>query len=291
MGIDLLSQDQKSAIIQALYQSASDPRHHEKFVDQFSKALAEIEGGENYSWLETHIETATAVFEKLSFSGLLESSALQFVERFSGPAMIVNSSAEVLASNAAWSEILETQNLITVIKDERDQSLVRSALQSLNTILEDRTEIIRLTGNAARFQVLSFRRLPSDGNHGANSDRILVRTLGLTWPLVLIEFLKSNFELSDVEVQTARQIVSGLSLSDIAKTNDRTREAIKSHTKSIYAKLDISGREDLVRLVMQLQALLEPNLAKSSPGNNPNRDKFVQLTDGRRVRHQRTWDR
>lgn len=279
----MLTEERKAEILQALYQAASDPRQHENFVDEFADVLAGSEQGENQSWLEPHIETAIGIFEKLNFSGLLDPSSLSFVETYSGPAMVVNSSAEILASNAAWIENCGGENFFEMIPYVQDQVLVRNALRSLNTILEDRTEIIRLSGMSTTFPVLSFRRIPSSGNSNTNSDRILVRTLGLAWPSELIEFLKLNFELSSKEIQTLRLIASGLTLSEVAEKIQRSREAVKSHTKSIYAKLEISGREDLVRLVVQLQSLFEPTLRESPPASRSRKHQFVQLSDGRRI--------
>lgn len=279
----MLSAERKAEILQALYQAASDPREHENFLDEFSEVLADSERGENQAWLEPHIETAIGIFEKLNFSGLLDPSSLTFVENFSGPAMVIDSSAEILASNSAWAEICGGQSLVQMIDNELDQALVRNTLRSLNTILEDRTEIIRLTGASSKFPVLSFRRLPSGDTLGANSDRILVRTLGLTWPSALVDFLRQKFELTPNEIQTVKLIASGLTLAEIAAKIERTREAVKSHTKSIYGKLGVSGREDLVRLVVQLQSLLELNLRKMTIGEAPDESQFARLSDGRRI--------
>ena len=279
----MLSDDRKNAVLQALYAAASDPGQHETFIDHFSDTLAEHQHDAVGSWLEPHVETATAILEKLNFAGLLEKSSTEFVDRFSGPACIVNASGAVIASNVAWTEISSAASLIDVFDLMQDQSLVRSTLKSLHTILEDRVKIIGFEEPPLGLPVLSFQRLPTAETQSTNSDRILVRTIGVSWPPALLSFLREEFALTEIEIQTARSMVMGDTLAKIATSIDRTREAVKSHTKSIYAKMGLSGREDLVRLILQLHHLLGEAKRQDHVGHGARESNFIQLSDGRRV--------
>lgn len=279
----MLSNDRKNAVLQALYAAASDPGQHETFIDHFSETLAEHQHDTVGSWLEPHIETATAILEKLNFAGLLEKSSTEFVNRFSGPACIVNSSGAVIASNVAWSSISPASSIFQVFDLQRDQSLVRSTLTSLHTILEDRVKMIRFEEAPPGLPVLSFQRLPTAETQATNSDRILVRTIGVSWPPALVSFLRNEFALTETEIQTARSMVEGATLAEIGSSIDRTREAVKSHTKSIYAKMGISGREDLVRLILQLHHLLGEAKRPDRVAHDRREQSYVSLSDGRRV--------
>lgn|GEM_PF-5387971 len=279
----MLSEVKKTSVLRALYAAASDPRQHETFVDEFSDTLANHQHDAVGSWLEPHVETATAIFEKLNFAGLLDRSSIEFVDRFSEPTCIANTSGAIVAANSAWCEISAADSLFEITDFDNERAELREALGSFHTIMEDRLKIVRLEAEAQHVPVVSMQRLPLTEPNSHNSDRILVRSIGVSWPPALLDFLRNEFELTSTEMQTVRPIVSGAKLSEIARETGRSREAIKSHTKSIYAKMGISGREDLVRLVLQLNNLFSSTKPYKQIEDSRTDGSFVSLSDGRRV--------
>ena len=277
----MLSDEQKRNVLNALYATASDPSQHERFVDEFVAVLTAANQGDDGNWLDPHIETASQIFEKLNFAGMLEQTAADLVEHQSGPASVINYAGDILAANEAWVEFTQAGNVLEAIEDEQDQASVVSALRSLNRILDDRTRFVSLNSDNPTFPVLSLRRIPNGSNSSNNPDRVLVRTIGLTWSRALSDYFTNRFEMSDVELETIQWIVAGVSLTEMAKRIGRTREAVKSRTKSIYSKLQVSGREDIVRLVLQLQNLLPPSTANPPRRPSTQDHQSIQLKDSR----------
>lgn len=271
-------------MLKALYAAASNPDLHEDFVEQFDQAFEATDKAEFRAWLEPHIESATTIFEKLNYANLLEKSSEGIVQQFTEPSAIVNGEGDIIASNVAWEKIGPSARLTEISALAADQQEIRSAVQSLHAILEDRTKIIRLLDAAPNMSILTFRRLPITDERHTNGGTVLVRGLGVHWSDLLTGFFKDQFSLSDAEIQTLKRIVDGQTLAEIADDIDRGRETVKSHAKSIYAKMRVSGREPLVKLVLQLQHLLGTNADRTfQPQQTNDPGYFITLESGQRL--------
>lgn len=280
----LSSNTRKESVLKALYAAASNPQNHDAFTQEFDSALEELDRDEFRDWLEPHVETATSIFEQLNFAGVLEQTSDGIVQKFTEPAAIVTPSGEIVASNAEWSSIGSGTHLNDISDIEDDHTEMRAAAQSLHAISEDRTKIVRLRGAAPNSSILTFRRLPITDERTSNGGTVLVRSLGIYWSDVLLNVMREQFELTDIELGIFKQIVDGRTLAEIATELNRGRETVKSHAKNIYSKLDVSGREELVRLTLQLQNLLGPNTSRTFlPGELSSRGAMLELTNGQRL--------
>ena len=271
-------------MLKALYAAASNPDLHEDFVEQFDLAFEANDRAEFRTWLEPHVESATMIFEKLNYANLLEKSADGLVQQFTEPSAIVNGDGDVIASNVAWEKIGPSTRLVDISDLDADREEIRSAVQSLHAILEDRTRITRLRDAQPDMSILTFRRLPIVDERHTNGGTVLVRGLGIHWSDLLTGFLKDQFGLSDAELVTLKHIVEGQTLAEIASDIDRGRETVKSHAKSVYAKMSVSGREPLVKLVLQLQNLLGTNADRAFPPETVGeRGRFITLETGQNL--------
>ncbi|MEO1304076.1 MAG: alpha/beta fold hydrolase [Pseudomonadota bacterium] len=278
------SSERKERVLKALYAAASNPKEHDTFTQEFDSALEELDRQEFGAWLEPHVETATSIFEQLNFAGVLEPTSHGIVQKFSEPTAIVTIAGDIVASNAGWEALSANNHLDEITDIEQDRADMRTASQSLHAISEDRTKIVRLRGAAPSSSILTFRRLPASDDRSSNGGSILVRSLGLYWSDLLLTLMREQFKLTDVELTVFKQIVDGQSFADIAASLDRGRETVKSHATSIYAKLDVSGREDLVRFTLQLQNLLGQNPRQSMiQSNGASRGATIELASSQRL--------
>ena len=71
-----------------------------------------------------------------------------------------------------------------------------------------------------------------------------------------IDALAALHELPRREAELAVAMADGLSISQAANQMGLTIETARNYTKQLYAKLDISGQAQLVRLVQQSAAML-----------------------------------
>ena len=278
----MLSPNRKEAIIRLLYASASDPQRHEDFLDELGTALDTSDGGSVLDWLDEHVGTASAIFERLYFQGGLQRRPGEIVESVIGPAALVTQTGSIVAANETWLEHMPDASLRDITNDTNTRTNIMNALRSFHEIMEDRTPFIKVSDHPV-MRVLSLQKIPMLDARQANGATIMVRSIGTQWSEPMCQFLLDEFELSALELETIKELVAGKSLADIATETDRSRETIKSQTKSIYGKLDISGREDLVRFILHLQNLFS---AQRAMGDALSRRQvhgaYYQLSSGRR---------
>ena len=280
----MLSSQRKEEILKSLYAAASDPNKHQAFTEYFDLVTTHGSGEDFKSWLEPHIEIATSIFEKLNFVGALEESADNIVSKLREPAAIVTVDGEIVASNARWNTKATIKNLAELSQHGEDRVRLKRVPKSLHTVLEDRTKVVRLENASTELGLLTFRRLPAIDERFANGGNILVRGIGFAWSDILKNFFLNEFAITDTELQVIQKIVDGSTLQSIAADLNRGRETIKTHTKNIYAKIDVAGREELVKLVLQLHALIGPNAAAPyEPYAQKQRSRFVELSNGHRI--------
>jgi pimeloyl-ACP methyl ester carboxylesterase/DNA-binding CsgD family transcriptional regulator len=278
-----LDNDEKADILRALYGAATDTQQHEELTDLLSAAFERDDGASISHWLEPHIENATNIFENLHFAGLLDKTSAGIVESTAGPAAVVDETGNIIAANEKWQAIKSSDKLEHLSASSQDMKSIQRTMRSLHTILEDRTHIIRLEGAIGDYPALTFRRLPSPQTRSNAGSRVLVRAASLDWSPALSEFLQQEFGLTHLEYRTVKMMVAGLELSEIAEKIERTRETVKSRTKSIYAKLEVSGREHLVRMILQLQNLMDMSSGRTEVRSKRPDEQYVLLSDGRRI--------
>lgn len=271
----------KAQILGTLYAAASDPSQYEKFVTAIESELEQAESEQIGSWLEPHLQSAISIYEKLNYTGLLNQTSSEIVMRFNEPAAILAPSGEVVSSNQHWDNHVNVDHISEISHSENDQALISDAIRALHAILEDRTKLVLLERSETSRSIFTFRRLPLSDAHAANGGVILIRSLGFSWSYVLERFIREQFSLTEVEFRTLKLIIEGQTFSEIADTLQRGRETIKSHSKSIYSKLDVSGREDLTKVVMQLHSLLGPNAQEPISLHSNSRNGSVTLKTGR----------
>ena len=71
-----------------------------------------------------------------------------------------------------------------------------------------------------------------------------------------IDALSKLFNLPPREAEFAVAVADGLSIAEAGKQMGLTLETARNYSKQLYAKLDVSGQAQLVRLVLRSGAAL-----------------------------------
>jgi len=70
-----------------------------------------------------------------------------------------------------------------------------------------------------------------------------------------LDFLQKEFALTNRELEVLNQLVMGASLTSLARQLRVTHETVRSHTKSIFRKMDVHSQAQLAVKVMSLSSL------------------------------------
>lgn len=282
----------RDRILQALYAAAAAPGEHERFIDEWNAALdADYfqDPGED-GWVESHIEKALSVFERLEFADAKFSSLNEVVNNQSGAAAIVDRDGLITAENDLWVESFggNGSSLFSLSTRPAEQKKFRAAILSLHTILETRVSYVHFTDAFDHRHTVVLRRLPYQPGGKVNGGDIIVRLAGNTWTETISSFLVNEFGLTPTELETTKHLTEGGTFNDIADWSDGSAETIKSHAKAVYSKIGVSNRVELVRMVVQLQMLVQGATGGTSHSATTKAREFsLELSDGRRL----FWDK
>lgn len=99
------------------------------------------------------------------------------------------------------------------------------------------------------------------------------------------QLFETNFSLSSREVQVLKKLVRGQTPKEIAASEGKSWETVRSQIKSITSKLGVSGQTDVIRMAAEAMTV-KP---KSSKGNSSSFENAIDgtrsliLRDGRRL--------
>lgn len=272
--------------VEAIYQTALSPDDYDAFVAQWDAYVASLDpDSEEASHLLSHIERASAILDRLHPMARESFAPEALVEREAGPAAIVDGAGTVLARNASWIRALGSRGdrLSNLSDAPEEQQELRAAMRSLHDVAGRHTGFARLTDPASGAVTgVAVRRL-ARSESGVEEPRYLVRTSHAVWSEEVGEVLANEFELTSAELALLEQIVLGDSFAEIAGRGGRSLDTLKTQSKAIYRKMSISGREDAVRLALQLQHLLQDAAPRQARSEASDRQGKLTLKDGRRL--------
>lgn len=274
------------AAIEAIYRAALSPADYERFTSEWDTYVASIAPGtDEAARLLTHVDHAMTILDRLHPPAREAFRAGALIERETGPAAIVDGAGEILERNDNWRRVLgeAARKLWDLAQDPGEQDGLRTAMRGLHEIAEPRTGFARLTDPASGIPTgLAIRRL-REGETGIAEPRYLVRTAHAAWSDEVGEILSAEFGLTDAERQLLKRMVLGESFAAIANATRRSPDTLKSQSKSIYRKMQAGGREDAVRIALQLHLLLQGGAAQRRTAETGPWQGILRLPDGRRI--------
>lgn len=281
-------ESRRDRILQALYATAIEPGEHERFIDEWNAALdvEYFDGAGEDHWIESHLEKALSIFERLEFEDSRFSSLNEIVTSQISPAAIVDKRGNITAQNDNWVGALGSHrsSIFSITSLHAEQKKLRDAILSLHTIMETRMAYVRFTDTSQQSHTAVMRRLPFQPSGKINGGDIIVRLAGNIWTPTVSSFLAEEFELTPAELDAAIHIADGKTFAQIATSSERSTETLRSQAKAVYAKVGVSNREDLVRVILQLQMLTQSSSGQANrTGRLEAREFSLELSDGRRL--------
>ena len=104
-----------------------------------------------------------------------------------------------------------------------------------------------------------------------------------------VELLKQHYQLTETEALVASTLVQEVSSQKTAKKLQLKETTIRGHLSSIYLKLDVKRKPELIRKVLlhSLLSLPKPAIPDTKPLKlvtpNTSENDFIYLPDGRKL--------
>lgn len=91
--------------------------------------------------------------------------------------------------------------------------------------------------------------------HHSRAALYQLRTADIVWHARLEPLLAASFELTGSEVDIARRVFLGESITQIAQSRDTTVATVRTQVRAVYQKTGAVGQTDVIRLMSALAAL------------------------------------
>lgn len=271
--------------IEAIYNVAISPTQYESFAEDLDDFISGLDPESEHAVnLLAHIDKAMSILERLEGLSDDEENPQGLVDAEPGAAALGTVDGHVIACNVAWkiNHGEAEKSIWRMAPSEEDQDRIRSATKTLHEVTERRTNFARFVGKDDDFIHLTISRL-SDSRPTGQPTRYLFRSGKTLWSETIGELMTSEFAFTPAETALLRRMVLGDSFATIAEDTGKGIETLKSQSKSLYRKMQVSGREDAVRVAYQLHLLLQSAHVLKKPSNPPNRAGTVKRHDGRLV--------
>ena len=231
-----------------------------------------------------HIEKAASILERLYLMNEEDNGPEALVDLEHGAAAVTDSDGKLIAANAIWktAHTEAAENALDLAHTEEDRNQILTALRGLHSLTEQHTDFVRIVGANDDYVHLSVSRL----NNSLQDDdraRYLFRSGKTIWSDTISDLIVSEFQLTRAEINLLKRMVLGDRFSQIAEDTNKGAETLKTQSKSLYRKMQVTGREDAVRLAFQLHLLLQSGsfLKKAAPDSQST--GVVRRRDGRKI--------
>lgn len=248
--------DRLLSIIDAIYETALSPEQYEAFADAWDDYVtAPAPDASGAARILAHIDKALSIIERLHGAPSAQEGPQALVDAEATAAAVATADGAILASNEAWRAFGAEESLWSLTRNDDEHETLKSLVRSLHDLAKTRTSLARFTDKAAgRSRLIALRRL-SGGGDGA--PLYLARIAQSVWSPQVENYLAAEFQLTPAELALLQRMTHGHSFSEIAALSGRGPETLKSQSKSIYAKMQVAGREDAVRTALYLHLFMD----------------------------------
>ena len=251
-------------------------------VPWFSAALLSFEGGNSFIALSLQRTQAQGMFSRTemaamgrllpelvnatafakSLAGLHARSLLEGLQLLGEPAFLLSPNGKVVTYNTAASQIVElgisiVNGRLRVPSSQDNEALAGLIDRACDGHASRTAEIqgpIGINTGKMRFIVRAAPIHRSGAEiFGFSGAILMMRPLEQQHAPLPVELLRKSFGLTMREAEVAIRIGQDDTLEEIADKFGVTREAIRFHLKSIFAKTDTHRRSQLVTLYARMQ--------------------------------------
>ncbi|WP_371225911.1 helix-turn-helix transcriptional regulator [Roseovarius sp. 2305UL8-3] len=295
-----LSESDREAAIDRLYDVALDPSRYEALLDHWESAIGPLRAQADFSkpqllddpLIEGHFERASTFLDRVDTG-----SKTDEIEDILAPfdrvaAFVLNTQQVVCAANDTAKELMGVDvgaRLRDLPINDDDIEAVQRTLGSLLSDSPEDTAILRVRARQqGRFTVLRLQLC-----HTADGQPlVLTASNEVGWPDEFGPILRNAFGLTQAEADVVHGLVECCSVNEIAARRDRSVDTIRAQIKSILSKTETHSQVELVRLALSMMDMVSltvgtapgPRVVSRGRGALQEREFQSLLTaDGRRL--------
>src|SRR6056297_769453 len=295
-----LSDTDRNATIDRLYDVALDPSRYEALLDHWESAIGPLRAQADFQspqflddpLIEGHFERASTFLDRVDTG-----DETKEIEAILAPfdrvaAFVLDRSQQICAANATAKTLmgLHTGKALRDLPiNPEDIEAVRRTLRGLFSDGPEDSAILRVRSvQKGNFMVLRLQICATrDG-----TPLVLAASNEVGWPDGFRHILRKAFDLPGAEADVVRGLVACCSVTEIAQQRGRSVDTIRAQIKSILAKTETHSQVELVRLALSMMDMVSltveaaPGLRVVSRGSGTLQEReFRSLVtpDGRRL--------
>lgn len=232
--------------------------------------------------LEEHFNKATELIQQLRTSEAHHSASQIELESYIGLAAIADVTGIIVGQNSAWEEHYGKADKLTSCYANEQVDKIRETIIAIREGTKSNQTIFSLPSDQKALpQLISVSGIRSENHRMPN--RFLVREISTVWSENLQTFLGQQYGLSSAEIDLFSAMISGTSFGEIARNVSKSIETIKSQSKSIYHKLQVTNREEAILLALHSQFLLSEYAGADASGRLGKNKNTFDIGDGKTI--------
>ncbi|WP_417729394.1 helix-turn-helix transcriptional regulator [Roseovarius sp.] len=295
-----LSDSDRDAAIDRLYDVALDPARYEALLDHWESAISPLRARVdirmphllNDPQIAEHFRRATEFLDRLAPEETDDGLNAMLAPFDRVPALLLDRSYHIRAANGAARQAMvlpETAQIGDLPIHAADMEALTSALDIMFDSREKDTAVLRVRAvQADHLIVFRLQRcIASDG-----TILVLAASNAVSMPPGFCEILIEAFDLTQTEAEILCHLVDCRSVNDIAVERGRSVDTIRAQIKSLLAKTETHSQLELVRLALSMIDMTAMTV-RTAPGPRVVSRGFATLAerdfkslitpDGRRV--------
>ncbi|MEP5151401.1 alpha/beta fold hydrolase [Planktotalea sp.] len=235
-----------------------EPEQLFEFLEQWDRttatSLSEMDD------FEDHLERAAEILDRIAQTNPNDEGHLVPP---AGMEAFVNFRGGFLFKSPEWERAHPTgATLYDVIPEWHHDDVERTFLFLRNNKNAGPQLIVCKSDQVATNSLLMIQK--ANAQESEQPNKFFVRWLVSAWSPRLESYFREQHNLTSAELSVFEQMVNGLSFRQIEDRFEKTRETVKTQSKSIYSKLGFAGREGAVRFALHLQLIMPPDVKRKS---------------------------
>lgn len=295
-----LSDADREATIDRLYDVALDPGRYEALLDHWESAIGPLRARVDLSMprllddpqIAEHFRRATEFLDRLALEDTDDGLDTMLAPFERVPALLLDRNRNVRAANAAARQMMtlpQRSRLVDLPIHETDRVALSNALDILFDSREKDTLVLRVRAEQAD-QLIVFRLqrcVAADG-----TVLVLAASNEVSMPPGFCDILRQAFDLTQTEADILCHLVDCRTVNEIAAERNRSVDTIRAQIRSLLAKTETHSQLELVRLAlsmidmtaMTVRAAPGPRVISQGYASLAARDfRSLVTPDGRRV--------
>ncbi len=293
-------------LVESIYNIAVNPQKYDDFLNLWQeeflhiptektgdiKEKINIKSQRVGDAIEQHFFRAFTILELMDHK-TQNYTIKQIIEADPLPSFIISQDKTILLYNEPVGNLLKLTVgglLLDLNISPADFKLIDDNIQAIENIEQDKLLSIIQIKTKADSEPLLFA-LSKINEPITNVSYLRLSGIHTIWNSDIGVIIQNIFSLSDMELDIAKKLVSGMKLSDIATAKERSIFTIRTQKKNLFRKTNLKSQSELIRLFALLQNLeyqdkqyiLPTSQAFNNKNNHIKRQNYLIRANGRKL--------